>query len=1777
VAGDLTFKSTFEVNEAIDQLVKLKNAGIAVADDLARELNRKLGGKDVEKVVAIRTTFDDKGQLQYKKVTKEILNEYDKIANAIAQAEKVQRGSVTSLRQQVNAAKQLRDATAKYEAGLDGIRSKVNGVTPAWIAQNEKVRQLQSELAKVDGSPFWDRIKGDLGVGGLISFTNGLTQLVQGFQAVSIVVGQVTGSVNKLTSALADLQQFELAFKAIGLGAGGAATGLSESTRIAGNLGVNLAGVRDSFQQLSPVITNAGGSISDVSNIVEALSSRFAAFGIAGDRARRVTNGVIQAFAKGKLQAEELTQQISEADPAFKTDFANALGVSVTELEKLVKAGEINIDVLIATLPLLSKSGLLYGKLGTSALDASAQLDKGAVTIDQVRAKLDTLSQLSFEQFAKTIEPALNAFIRIRAVITDFLASVSKAGALNALAGIFNSITSAVSDLARVFTGVAQGFLVALEPLAALVNALLKIPGVSQLIGAAIIGKVITPLAALKASLVKTLAASDRFGAGFFRATQSSQAFGNALQSFFNPARQAAQEVDRLSATQARLAEVSQRVQGRLGGLKQQLGTTKKALLDIIAAGPGTKDPLSQKLGASDFSKETTALKAKIASLTSQIERYEGVAGRLSGKTLQNAQSLKVASAAASAKAGAFGRLGGVVSNVGNVLTAGLNGAVGAARSLLAVLGPIGVAFIALGAVQSAYASATAEVSSEIERGKAALKSYQDLVKEISGQEAAPPKLSALESAWQEFGLSVAEVVRAISATLDALVDKLQSIQGPISSAFDKLPEPIKKFATAANRSLNPLAFILEGLGNSSDETSLKIRKFALQATESFKNVGQQVQEIQALVEAIRKLSGEAGDDTEKKANVVAQYEKAKKLVEATRGEVERLQQQIKGFEQEEAKGTLSGEGKEKLKELREQLDQAKSGLNVASAAFRKLGIEIGAIDDEQLKALVGTLGILSERAKELQERLAQAPKGSKEFGVFAALLQAVTDETEELQKAAQDPVVLRVGVEDALTEKVAELGEEYEKLRKEQEKPPSEIQDDKIAETRKRIADLRAEVERLNKLKVRLDLESGDTFDNVNRKIQELEKTASRVRFDSSEFREAISELQTERNRLDRLTSRRLLVEVGVLESRGTNSLGNVQQQISKLEQAKVLLPVDSPDLPFINAKLQELRDRQDAINTTDAIAQVDIIEGQGTKNLGNLQKQIQLLQGALVTIPVDSPDIPKVISQLIEAEQRANAINGLRAEIEIGIREQQLSTGAAPLTLSNLDKLVEGYNRKQIVLPITSPGIDEVITKLEKIQRIRDLGAKSNAQLQKQLFENEKAEFSERNTLVQAQATLEKDKNREVADERKRQIQSASEAESRAFDERIARINAEISAIQRVADARLAALRAETPAERALQKLRKQGLSETARSGSTAEERLQARAQLERIAADERASKIAEEAAQKKAKLEEQAARLAEEKAAAEEQAKERIRKIDEQIRIEEKQAREEDRKFREESLKLQQETLKLAQQDRKEQNETINKILKARTEDGSSTSLVEALVGSGRELDAALAGFAAIATDVEAAATDASKVSARLEDAGGAAGGAADIINNQMLEGLKKSAEQVKSISDQLRALDGLSVNVRVIGIPGRATGGPTTAGQVYQVNELGQEGFLSSAGRLAPIEKPKNALWKAPSSGTVIPAHLWAKMDVPKGGVKVANAKVPAASGDSKMTSLVRQIQASLAPDSRKDEIAAVQAQQAVEIGKLGRAVDKLAAKKWDVHVGLNNGSSNGYLNALNRLL
>jgi tape measure domain-containing protein len=140
--------------------------------------------------------------------------------------------------------------------------------------------------------------------------------------------------------------------------------------------------------------------------------------------------------------------------------------------------------------------------------------------------------------------------------------------------------------------------------------------------------------------------------------------------------------------------------------------------------------------------------------------------------------------------------------------------------------------------------------------------------------------------------------------------------------------------------------------------------------------------------------------------------------------------------------------------------------------------------------------------------------------------------------------------------------------------------------------------------------------------------------------------------------------------------------------------------------------------------------------------------------------------------------------------------------------------------------------------------------------------------------------------------------------------------------------------------------------------------------------------------------------------------------------------------------------------------------------------------------------------------------------------------------------------------------------QASGGPVSGGSKYTVNELGKEAFLSASGRLSMIDAPAWGTWKAPSSGTVIPAHLTKQLKIPAGGINLNSPRTANIS-----SSRLQRTGGNAAVSQAMHRISQAQQAQANELGRLSRAVDRMTDKNWNVDVNING--NNPLLNKLRR--
>ena len=112
-------------------------------------------------------------------------------------------------------------------------------------------------------------------------------------------------------------------------------------TGLANKYGQELNGLTSSFARFSAASNAVGMNLQDQYKIYEAMTKAITAFGLTSSEARLTYMALGQMMSKGKVTAEELRRQMGERIPIAIEAMARAAGVSIQELDNLMKRGEV--------------------------------------------------------------------------------------------------------------------------------------------------------------------------------------------------------------------------------------------------------------------------------------------------------------------------------------------------------------------------------------------------------------------------------------------------------------------------------------------------------------------------------------------------------------------------------------------------------------------------------------------------------------------------------------------------------------------------------------------------------------------------------------------------------------------------------------------------------------------------------------------------------------------------------------------------------------------------------------------------------------------------------------------------------------------------------------------------------------------------------------------------------------------------------------------------------------------------------------------------------------------------------------------------------------------------------------------------------------------------------------------------------------------------------------------------------------------------------------------
>lgn len=168
--------------------------------------------------------------------------------------------------------------------------------------------------------------------------------------------------------------------------------------------GTDLIGTTEAFAKFKAAATPAGIAMAEQERIFSNISKAMASFGISGGEAALTMMAITQMMSKGKISSEELRRQLGERMPVAMQAMANAAGVSMSQLDKLLKEGKLrSAEIMgkfsdeLAKLSGDTSTDNLESSLGrlknsfTSLADSLHVYDNFKALVEQVKDLLDYL------------------------------------------------------------------------------------------------------------------------------------------------------------------------------------------------------------------------------------------------------------------------------------------------------------------------------------------------------------------------------------------------------------------------------------------------------------------------------------------------------------------------------------------------------------------------------------------------------------------------------------------------------------------------------------------------------------------------------------------------------------------------------------------------------------------------------------------------------------------------------------------------------------------------------------------------------------------------------------------------------------------------------------------------------------------------------------------------------------------------------------------------------------------------------------------------------------------------------------------------------------------------------------------------------------------------------------------------------------------------------------------------------------------------------------------
>lgn len=157
----------------------------------------------------------------------------------------------------------------------------------------------------------------------------------------------LSGLLTRFRDVARETSRVITALKNVSGGTVGFADNLKFINELANKYGLEVNALTGNFAKFTSSATQANMPMEQQKKVFESLSRASTAFGLSADDTNGVFLALSQMMGKGKVSMEELRNQMGEKLPVAMQAMAKAMGVSVSQMDKLISTGKVmSADVL---------------------------------------------------------------------------------------------------------------------------------------------------------------------------------------------------------------------------------------------------------------------------------------------------------------------------------------------------------------------------------------------------------------------------------------------------------------------------------------------------------------------------------------------------------------------------------------------------------------------------------------------------------------------------------------------------------------------------------------------------------------------------------------------------------------------------------------------------------------------------------------------------------------------------------------------------------------------------------------------------------------------------------------------------------------------------------------------------------------------------------------------------------------------------------------------------------------------------------------------------------------------------------------------------------------------------------------------------------------------------------------------------------------------------------------------------------------------------------------